>query len=123
MVNTAVTFGVIAIVVAFLFSLLAAFPLSSGALDMANPTGDGESTPQGIDGVEGVGDMLLFSYNDIITDIASFQDNPDLARAEARKNAFIGLAQNLGGQYKDFSQTLRGDMDELIAEADSESDS
>ncbi len=114
-----VTFAVITAVVAFLVTLLGAFPLSDGAIDTPNYSGNnGDTESLDVEGVEAVGDMMLLSYTDIISDLVSFQDNPSLERAEARKEAFVNLAESFVGSYREFSHTMQGDMDELIAEGE-----
>ena len=113
-----VTFAVIAAVVAFLITLLGSFPLTDGAIDTASYAGTEDSESLDVEGVEAVGDMMLLSYTDIINDLVSFQDNPSLERAEARKEAFVNLAESFVGSYQDFSHTMQGEMDELIAEGE-----
>lgn len=108
MLKASITLGVIGMVVTFLVAVLGAFPLSSGASNAdIYPNDDNANS------VERAGDMMLSSYTDIINDLVSFQDNPSLERAEARKNAFINYAQNTEERFKVFHQTLGSKMDEL----------
>ena len=122
MVGTGVTFGVMAVTIAFLAAMLGGFPLAGEAIDgIGTYSTDIEtSNTLNIDDVREVGDGLLLSYTDIINDIASFQDNPSLERAELRKNEMIGYAQILTGQFKSFGDSMQEEMDDLVAETDTE---
>ncbi|MBM3132379.1 MAG: hypothetical protein FJZ95_05035 [Chloroflexi bacterium] len=114
MVAASITLSVIAVVVSFILGVLGAFPLSDGStIGSATPGDDkGSSTFSSAD-VQRAGDSLLLGYTDIISDIASFQKDPDLERAEARKRAMIEYAEGLLGRYEGLSDDLTAEMDEL----------
>ncbi len=101
MVSASITLSIVAVIVSFILSVLGAFPLSDGTtVGDALPNADDSSK------VQSAADGLLLGYTDIINDIASFQKDPDLARAEARKEAMFRYARELLGQYEGFSGTL-----------------
>jgi len=107
MINGSITLAVIAIIVGFLISILGAFPLTSAAsIDSSN-----ESDSD----IEQVGERFTVCYKDIINDIASFQDDPDLERANERKETFTSFAQDLMERYETFADGLRNKLDTITA--------
>lgn len=115
MVGASITLSVITVVVSFILSVTGSFPLGDISGEADNPSGEFNTAD-----VEEAGKRLEASYCAIIEDIASFQKNPDLERAEARKEAFTEFAQSLVGQYKDLSDDLQTDLDNLITQANDE---
>lgn len=114
MVTASITLSVIAVVISFILGVLGAFPLSDGStIGSAAPGDDGGSSTFDSANVQQAGDNLLLGYTDIINDIASFQKNPDLERAEARKRAMTEYAEGLLGRYEGLSNDLSDKMDEL----------
>jgi len=98
MVGASIVLSIITAVACFAMSALGEFPLSQGgSLDAALGEDQGQS-------VQDVGEGFLLCYTDIIEDLASFQHDPSLERAEARRDAFIDLARSLIGKYRDLSQ-------------------
>lgn len=123
MLGTGVTFGVMAVTVAFLAAILGGFPLTGQAGDINSYSTDIEATDTlNTNDVQELGDSLLLSYTDLIDDIVSFQDNPSLERAEQRKNEMIGFAKILTGEFQSFSDSMKGEMDDLVAEANAEAE-
>lgn len=108
MVTASITLSIIAVVVSFVLGALGAFPLSDGTT-----IGDALPGTDGSEKVQTAADGLLLGYTDIINDLASFQKDPDLARAEARKEAMFRYARELLGQYEGFSGTLSASLDDL----------
>ena len=115
MVGASITLSVITVVISFILSVTGSFPLGDVGSEGGDPSG--EFNPAD---VEEAGQRLEASYCAIIEDIASFQKNPDLERANARKEAFTEFAQSLVGQYQDLSEDLQTDLDELIDQANEE---
>ncbi|MBT4510615.1 MAG: hypothetical protein HOC20_00200 [Chloroflexi bacterium] len=114
MTGASITLSLIAIVVSFLVGILSGFPLGAEG----DTTGtSGETSEFDAAGIEEVGERFELSYNAIITDIASFQRDPSLERANARKEVFREFAQQLVGEYKDFGDGLQGQLDELTSQA------
>jgi hypothetical protein len=112
----------IALVVTFLIGLFSVFPLGSTASEAANFSSDTEGTQTiDVDSVEEVAELFLLSYQDLIEDIVSFQDDPSLDRAESRKRTFIAFAQDVMARYQDFTRELREKLDELTLESGEES--
>lgn len=107
MATASIALSIIAVVVSFVLGALGAFPLSDGST-----VGDALEGAGGSGNVQAAADGLLLGYTDIINDIASFQKDPDLARAEARKEAMFRYARELLGQYEAFSGTLSGSLDD-----------
>ena len=123
MLNASITLGVMAIVVTLLVGLLSAFPLSSGLNDSANystDTGDTQTLNTG--DVKKAGDLIMLNYTDLINDIASFQNDPSLERAEVRKNIFRNYAQNVANQFQVLDRTLSGKLNELAPQVDGNSE-
>ena len=108
MLQASITLSIIALVVAFLLGLLGVFPL----VGVADETDSDNS-------VEAFGERFEFCYTDLIDDLVSFQHDPDLQRAEARKRAFTVLAEDMIGQYKTFSEDLGGMLDGLTSDSGS----
>ena len=113
MTGASITISIIAIVTSFLIGILSSFPLGAEGEFNSAPNEDSEFDSSGI---EEVGERFEVSYSAIINDIASFQRDPDLERANARKEAFRGFAQQLIGEYKDFSDELQVQLDELTSQ-------
>ena len=112
MIGASITLSVVVTVISFILAVTGSFPLG----DVGNGSGDPSDEFSTAD-VEEAGRRIEASYCAIIEDIASFQKDPDLARAEARKEAFTEFAQGLIGDYKDLSDELQTDLDDLIDEA------
>jgi len=123
MVGASVTLSIITIVISFLLGVLGTFPLSGGGSDgnsqqVDNPPAVTEDSSEfDATGIEEVSGQFLTCYTDIIDDIASFQENPSLERAEARKEQFTQFAQEMIGKYQGFSGEMQGKLDELTSQA------
>lgn len=112
MVTASITFSVITIVVSFILGILGAFPLTDGAVADRQ---DGDGEPSNIsEGMGQVSEGFMVCYTDIINDIASFREDPDLERAEARKEAFRQFAEGLVHQYEGFGERMEGMLDSVI---------
>lgn len=120
MVGASITLSVITIVVAFILGVFNTFPLD---INIDEDYAVDESEDFDETAAEEAIKRIELSYNAIISDIASFQKDPDLERAEARKEAFTGFAQELVGKYQDLSDTLQADLDGLIEQANEEANS
>ena len=115
MVGASITLSVITVVLSFIIAVTGSFPLGDISGETGDPSGEFDTAD-----VEKAGQQLEASYCAIISDIASFQKNPDLERANARKEAFTEFAQSLVGQYQDLSEELQTDLDDLIAQGNEE---
>ena len=58
-------------------------------------------------------------YETILNDLVAFQTKPDLALAEARRDEMIVKAQQLAGDFTDFSEQLQGRLAELTLDLES----
>ena len=105
MIKASITLAIVTIVISFLMSTLSMFPLTSEASE--NKVA---STEEAIDQV---GEQFSLCYKDIISDLASFQKDPSLERAEERKVEFTSYARNLMKQYDDFTNELRDKLDTM----------
>ena len=122
MVKASIILGVIVLVGILSIGLFVAFPLGGTASEATDSLSDTESAQIiDIDGIEEAADLFLLSYQDLIEDIASFQDDPSLGRAESRKNAAIDLAQDLIVRFQTLASELRGRLDELTLQSGEES--
>lgn len=115
MVGASITLSVIAVVITFILGVLGSFPLGNG--DEYDSSGGYDPAH-----IEEAGKRLELSYTGIIEDIASFQKDPDLERAEARKEAFTEFAESLVGEYKEFSEDMQLQMDDLISQSNEEAE-
>ena len=105
MIKASITLAIVTTVISFLMSALSMFPLTSAANE-----NNAASTEEGIDQV---GERFSLCYKDIINDLASFQEDPSLERAEGRQAEFTNYARNLMGQYEDFTNGLRDKLDTM----------
>ncbi len=110
MIKISITFAILSLILSFLMCALGEFPLATTAVtdsEHSNAIGYGPR------GMEQVGDRFEVCYKDIINDIASFQDDPSLERAEARKEAFTGYAGDLADRYKGLAEGLGERLDSI----------
>lgn len=56
-------------------------------------------------------------YTSVIDDMLSYQQNPDLERVEAQRQASVKQAQELIPRFKALARKLSKDLDELSAQA------
>ena len=114
--SSIVPLGLIGLVVAFLGTLFNGFPLpgvDGSSIDTSEIAASGD-----MEAVEEVGDRFAFAYCSIIGDVASFQTDPSLERANARRDEFVGYSKALIDRYKDFTVQLQSELDNLALEAD-----
>ncbi len=111
MIKASIVLAIISIVLSFIMGVLDAFPFADAAnsgQEYMHVSGDSDH-PAGE--VVAVSNQFSLCYRDIIEDIASFQDNPSLERANARKEAFTGYAEELKGSYEGFAEDLSRKLD------------
>lgn len=103
--------SIAATIIGFLGIILNGFPLNVSAGVSAT-----EPPPAGIDvaAVEQVGENLFSMYSMIVTDIASFQEDPSLEKARSRRDAFVDYGQTLTGQYRGLVSQLKEDLAQLL---------
>ncbi len=104
MIKASITLAIMTTVISFLMSVLSTFPLTDEA---------SENNAAADEGIDQVGEQFSLCYKDIINDIASFQKDHSLERAEDRKVEFTGYARNLMEQYEEFSDGLRDKLDTM----------
>jgi hypothetical protein len=103
--------GIIATVVAFIIAALGNFPMIGPDTSQPDPN-DTKALAQA------ASDRIGTAYNSIITDLMSYQQNPDRARAEATRKQFLTYAQNLAGQYQTFASQMGVELNNLTAQAE-----
>ncbi|MCL0063919.1 hypothetical protein M1N83_01755 [Dehalococcoidia bacterium] len=125
--GAALVLGLVSLVVIFIIGILSAFPIPApGQGQVDSITGEAAIPPsnhqdtQGfsVDAVEEAGERFLFSYNSVIEDLVSFQRDPSLERAEARRDALISYAGNVQQRYQGLSHELRKRLDQLTASSE-----
>lgn len=104
--------GIAGMVVAFLTMVLSGFPITGG-VDINQPMAQPETDDLDIEAVEEMGNRLSFVYCSIIEDIASFQSDPSVARANARRDEFVGYSKTLATRYQEFASQLQDKLDVL----------
>ncbi len=119
--GAALVLGLVSLVVVFIIGILSAFPLDSTAGKAAIPPGNHTDTQDfSVDAVEEAGERFLFSYNSIIEDLVSFQRDPSLERAEARRDAFVGYASHVQQRFAGLSRELRERLEQLTLSSNEE---
>ncbi|MHC4996320.1 MAG: hypothetical protein ACYTGQ_14845, partial [Planctomycetota bacterium] len=88
---------------------MGAFPLA----DLSGGTEIDENTPFSKDIVDESIGKAGTMYTAIITDIASFADNPDLALAEARRDEMTLYASDLADKFQLFAEDLQLELDSI----------
>jgi hypothetical protein len=117
--GAALVLSLVSLVVIFIIGILSAFPMDSTAGEVAVPPGNYQDTQDfSVDAVEEAGERFLFSYNSIIEDLVSFQRDPSLERAEARRDALIHYAGNVQHRFQDLSHELRERLDSMASSND-----
>lgn len=112
------TLGIIALVIAFLLGMLSAFPLSKDACLAANSSSESAtSQPNDTNAMTAVGERFLLNYQNIVEDIASFQDNPSLERANHRKQALTRFAEDATERYRVFGGELNDILEKLTVQS------
>ncbi|HAZ31911.1 MAG TPA: hypothetical protein DCY61_04355 [Dehalococcoidia bacterium] len=112
--GAALVLGLVSLVVIFIIGILSAFPIDSTTGEAAIPPSNYQDTQDfSVDAVEEAGERFLFSYNSVIEDLVSFQRDPSLERAEARRDALISYAGNVQERFEGLSHELRERLDQL----------
>lgn len=117
MQNTAITIGIVMLVLGFLASILGQFPVQGSA--PATPvTVSSSITPSTFnkEAADEVGTKLNSAYTSVIDDLLTYIDSPDLARAEARRDSMVQYAKVLIPSFNDLSNKLQGNLDEMQAD-------
>ena len=62
----------------------------------------------------------LFSdkYMSVVDEVASFQTDPDLGRAEARRQEMVSFGGTLANAFHAFAVTIQGDLEGLAVQPD-----
>ncbi|MCL0090113.1 hypothetical protein M1O54_07195 [Dehalococcoidia bacterium] len=117
--GAALVLSLVSLVVIFIIGILSAFPIDSTTGATAIPPSNHQDTQNfSVDAVEEAGERFLFSYNSVIEDLVSFQRDPSLERAEARRDALISYAGNVQQRYQGLSHELRKRLDQLTASSE-----
>ncbi len=98
------------LVLGFLSSSLGLFPLGEIA---ASESEINEETPFSKEIVEETAGKLNAMYATIVSDIASFAGNPDLALAQDRRDDLVSYADTLADRLNLFADSLQAELDIL----------
>ena len=121
--GAALVLGLVSLVVVFIIGILSAFPIDTAIGETAIPPSNCQDTQDfSVDAVEEAGERFLFGYKSIIKDLVSFQRDPSLERAEARRDALIGYASNVQQRFKGLSHELRERLDQLTSSGEEDSE-
>ena len=110
-----ITFSMMGIIVAFLISVLSSFPMPNMTvvpLDSQQTVDESFS----VEAVNKAAGLFSSSYMSLIDDLIAFQTDPDLARAESRREDMADFGVALVGKFQDFESRLQGELDILTAE-------
>ena len=108
----ATALGIVMLVLGFLASALGAFPLAN----ISASTVIDEDTPFSKALVDETAGLVGTMYATIITDIASFADNPDLALAQSRLGEMTVFADGLAIRFQLFADDLQLRLDATSAQ-------
>ena len=114
-VTSIITFSMMGIIVAFLISVLSSFPMPNMTvvpLDSQQTVDESFS----VEAVNKAAGLFSSSYMSLIDDLIAFQTDPDLARAESRREDMADFGVALVGKFQDFESRLQGELDILTAE-------
>ena len=112
-----ITFSMMGIIVAFLISVLSSFPMPNMTvvpLDSQQTVDESFS----VEAVNQAAGLFSSSYMSLIDDLIAFQTDPDLARAESRREDMADFGVALVGKFQDFESRLQGELDILTAEVE-----
>ena len=112
-----ITFRMMGIIVAFLISVLSSFPMPNMTvvpLDSQQTVDESFS----VEAVNKAAGLFSSSYMSLIDDLIAFQTDPDLARAESRREDMADFGVALVGKFQDFESRLQGELDILTAEVE-----
>ena len=112
-----VALGIIMLVLGFLSSVLSDFPLEGINASPNDPTEDDEFS---IEAVEATSAKVGSMYALIIEDIASFMDDPDLNRAEQRRQEMTAFASNFAEQLDGLAGALQTKLGEIVPDYEAE---
>ena len=104
--TTFIPLGIIGAVVAFVIGALGGFPLLATVTGPADESYDPEA-------VEEAGALFAGAYKAVVSELMSYQKDPDHLRADARYDEMELYATNLAPKFQDLSNSLQGDFDNL----------
>lgn len=111
--STIIPLGFIGVIVAFLISVLGAFP-TPGVSGSSLPGGETViSEEYSEEAVDEAANLFLGAYVSTIDDIISFQQDPNFQRAESRRQEMVDFATSHLPIFQNLEERLQGDLDEL----------
>jgi len=121
--GAALVLGLVSLVVVFIIGILSAFPIDTASAETVIPPANFQNTQDfDPDAIEEAGERFFFGYKSIIKDLVSFQRNPSLERAEARRDALISYAGNVKRSFTGLSDELRERLDQLTTSGEEDSE-
>ncbi|MFP3975016.1 MAG: hypothetical protein ACLFVK_02200 [Dehalococcoidia bacterium] len=124
-----IVLSLIWLITGFIIALLGAFPLnttaSSVSLGSTNDTfysgsandtsypGSANNTAYVQARAEEAGELFTSSYEAVVNDLMSFQNNPSLQKAEARRDTFTAYGQTAVKSFETLAKGLRDKLDNL----------
>ncbi len=104
-------FGLIGLIITFLTTVLNGFPLSATPLNTGTSLSGTDSLD--VNNVQQVGNQFLSMYCSVVEDIASFQQDPSVERAVARRDAFLKYGKDTASNYQTFTTELTENFNQL----------
>lgn len=111
--------GIVTLVLGFMITILGPFPIPGTATASEETVQVNEFSTEA---VQQAADKFSVAYTSVIDDLVSYIKDPDLNRAESRRQAMVTYANYLVPKYKNLSQELQGQLDTLVAEANETTD-
>lgn len=124
-----IVLSLIWLITGFIIALLGAFPLNttassvspgstndtfcSGSTDDTSYPGSANNTFRVQARADEAGESFASSYKAVINDLMSFQKNPSLERAEARRDTFTAYGQAAIKSFQSLAKGLQDKLDNL----------
>lgn len=110
--------GIVTLVLGFMITILGPFPIPGVTASSETVQVNEFST----EAVQQAADKFSVAYTSVIDDLVSYIKDPDLNRAESRRQAMVAYANYLVPKYKNLSQELQGQLDTMVAQANQTTD-
>ncbi len=98
--------GLLGLIMTFLVTLMSGFPLNAAPDNVSASSNDENTNDFNVNTVQEAGNQFCSLYCSVVEDITSFQHDPSIERAVARRDAFFEYGQNAAQDYQDFTSEL-----------------
>ena len=105
-------------VTAFLIRVLGGFPADGTAASI--PASAPIEEVYGAESIEEATQLFSSKYMSVVDEIASFQTDPDLRRAEARRQEMVSFGGTLAEALKVFAVRMQSGLEELVVRPDAQ---